>query len=311
VNRLFQDLSAGFARFVYAWLVPSATVVATLVVLVLPDLRKVIGANALTLGSTPLGTVTLFAITVLILSLVFAYTSVPAYRIVEGYTLPHWLKRRLHRRQLREWYRIQALSELELNSGIDAGLTPGELHAYPSSEDDVMPTRLGNALRAMERYGEDRFGLDSQLLWYELQAIASPNLRRDTEDARATVDFFLAAMVHLLLLVVISTPIAFASQGIGSICVSIISLALLPLAYHEAVRNVEEWRSAVQALVNVGRSTLPAALGLRTPMTFQQERRLWNSYCGVVVYGADEGYLRYLNTRRARSVPEGSGTHSH
>jgi hypothetical protein len=305
---LFKDLSSGLARFVYAWIVPSATSVAVFVLFVLPDLRRVLGGGVLNADGTLIGSAALFATTVLILSVLFAYTALPAYRLLEGYTLPQWLKRRLLSRQMRHWYRLQALSELATRPGASTGLSVDDLNAYPSSVEDVLPTRLGNALRAMERYGVERFGLDSQLLWYELQSITSPTLRRDTEDARASVDFFLAGVVHASLLCLVSTCVAAASLvtrsplATGSVCVALISLVLIPLSYREAVRNVEEWRSAVQALVNVGRDGLFTALGFRKPMTFRQEREFWNAYRALVVYGPDDDSLRYLDTRRAKSA---------
>lgn len=303
VSTLFRDLSAGFARFVYAWLVPSATAVAVFLLAVLPDLRRVAGSNVLGVHGTALGSVAVFAIAVLIISVVFAYTSLPAYRLLEGYTIPRWLTRRSMKRHVRAWYRIQALLELETESGSETGLTTEDLSAYPDSVEDVLPTRLGNALRSMERYGLGRYGLDSQLLWYELQSMASPTLRRDNEDARATVDFFLAAIVHSALLGFIATAIGVASVahgpvGVASISVAVACALLVPLAYRQAVRNVDEWRSTTQALVNLGRTTLPTALGFRQARSFKEERQFWESYRSLVIYGPHEDDLRFLDPRR-------------
>lgn len=303
MSTLFQDLSAGFGRFVYAWLVPSAAAVAAFVVLVLPDLRRIAGPRVLGGHATALGSAALFAITVLILSVVFAYTSLPAYRLIEGYTMPRWLSRRLVKRHIRKWYRIHTLLELEAKSGAEIGLETEEQLAYPESVEDVLPTRLGNALRAMEQYGEERFGLNSQLLWYELRSIASPTLRRDYEDARATVDFFQAAIVHSVLLGVVAIGVAIASVAQNSVAVRSISVAvacaaLVPLAYREAVRNMDEWRATTQALVNVGRSTIPATLGFRTARSFQEERQFWEYYCDLVVNGPRPDPLRFLDPRR-------------
>lgn len=303
MSTLFQDLSAGFARFIYAWLVPSATAVAAFVFLVLPDLRSVAGPDVLGGHATSLGSAGIFAVTVLIVSVVFAYTSLPAYRLLEGYTIPEWLRRRLMRRHVRAWYRIQALLELEAELGSETGLTTEHLNAYPQSLEDVLATRLGNALRSMERYGRERYGLDSQLLWYELQSIASPTLRRDNEDARATVDFFLAAVVHSVLLGFVAAGVAIASavhgsSGVGSISVAVVCILLVPLAYKEAVRNVDEWRSTTQALVNLGRSTLPTSLGFRRAPSFADERQFWDSYSSLVIYGPQEDDLRILDPHR-------------
>ena len=71
---------------------------------------------------------------------------------------------------------------------------------YPEASSDVLPTRLGNGHRAFERYGESRYGLDSQSLWYELLAVAPPTSRSEVDETRSPVDFFISAMVHLAML---------------------------------------------------------------------------------------------------------------
>jgi hypothetical protein len=299
LTNLFRDLSTGFARFVYAWLVPSASVVAAFVFLVLPDIRGVPALKGVAGAETPVATFGFFALAVVTLSVTFAYTSLPVYRLLEGYTLPSGLKSMLLRRRLRAWYRLKARVESLPDDHPESGVLIERLAAYPDTQDEILPTRLGNALRGMERYGVSRFGLDSQILWYELQAVTPPNLRRDAEDARASVDFFVAAILHYSLLGILAAAVAVATGGLGSAVVVAGCLLVVPASYHEAVRNVGEWRAAVQALVNLGRVVLPEALGLRQETTFEAERRMWESYAGIVVYGTEGFDLAYLNSRRA------------
>lgn len=132
-----KDLSAGLARFVYAWLVPSATVVA---VFVLPDL-KTSSRTGPRVGS--LDSFGLMGIAIVILGVVFAYGALPIYRVLEGYVMPAALKRRLRRRQLRDWYRLKAKAAIGAKLGPDFGLAMERLELYPTHVDDVLPTRLG------------------------------------------------------------------------------------------------------------------------------------------------------------------------
>jgi hypothetical protein len=155
----------------------------------------------------------------------------------------------------------------------------------------------------MEGYGRTRFGLDSQSLWYELLATTSSGLRRDTEDTRAGVDFFISALVHLAVLAAASLAVvawaaATGDTAVGSLLVAIVSLSLMPAAYSQAVHNVGEWRLAIRALVNTGRLPLADALGVRLPATFEQERELWTTYVGLVAHGPRRSYLRVLNHYR-------------
>ncbi len=70
------------------------------------------------------------------------------------------------------------------------------------------------------------------------------------------MDFLLAAVIDSLLLGLVSAAVAVALLwsspfGVRFACVAVASTALAPLANREAVRNVDGWRSAVQALGDV------------------------------------------------------------
>ena len=212
---LFKDLSGSLARFIVAWLVPSVAAVAVFAVLVLPDLRDVTPGGLLD-RRPPLQAAVQFSIAVLVLSVLFAYVSLPIYQFLEGYTMPVRLARRLKRRHVRHLYRLRAQFEHELRTDQGWEFTLERLAAYPESPEHVMPTRLGNALLAMEEYGGKRFGLDNQTLWYELLSTTSDGFRRDAEDARAGVDVFISALVHLTLLGTTAAVVAVWSGGAGS-----------------------------------------------------------------------------------------------
>ena len=298
MSSFLTALSGNLARFVYAWLMPSATAVAIFAAFVLPYAP---GPVALPKDAATLEAALLFILVVLILSLLFAYVSLPIYRFLEGYTMPRWLARPLRKRRLREWYRLHQTVERAVRSGApDWQVSLESLARYPESPEQVLPTKLGNALRAMEQYGVTSYGLDSQTFWYELQSVAGDNLRRDTEDARAGVDFFISAVVHLALLAVASAAVAVASLSLPPAIVALGSLLAIPFAYNQAVGNVGDWRAAVQALVNVGRTPLSAALGLRMPATFEGEREMWENMVDLVNYGPKRAYLRALNPNRLR-----------
>jgi len=292
-----KDLSSGLARFIYAWLVPSATAVAVLAVFVLPDLRAVAPGNPLVADRNALQAVAAASVATLILAVVFGYGALPIYRVLEGYVLPAPLQRRLRRRQLREWYRQTALVARVPAGGVAWQLAHERLKAFPSSAEQVLATRLGNALKAMETYGRETFGLDSQTLWYELDSVAPDSLRRDVEDGQAGVDIFISALVHLALLAIVSVGVGLLSLRPTSLVVAAVSGILMPIAYRQAVRNVAEYRSAVQALINTGRLPLAKSLGLVLPDTFGEERRVWETYAGVVHYRG-QAELRWLDDYR-------------
>ena len=75
----------------------------------------------------------------------------------------------------------------------------------------VLPTRLGNALRAAESYpgDEQRWGLDAVFWWPRLYLILPDSARGQVDDARASVD-------QLVVLTILSA--AFAAVALGLSC---------------------------------------------------------------------------------------------
>ena len=73
------------------------------------------------------------------------------------------------------------------------------------AEAEILPTALGNALRAAERRAGDRYGLDAIVLWPRLHVVMSTNTRAMVNSARdeldllagLTVSFVVAALVAL------------------------------------------------------------------------------------------------------------------
>ena len=213
---------------------------------------------------------------VLTVAITVGLLNFPIYRFLEGYTMPRWLARRMRRRQLRRRRRLSVLA----HRGIE--LAAEELDLYPEHSADVLPTRLGNGHRAFERYGVNRFGLDSQALWYELLAVAPPVARTEIDETRSPVDFFVSGVVHLTMLSTASFVTWCAAGGSAAFIVAVLSATLVPAAYYGAVRNLGDYASAVRALVNLGRPALAQALGLQLPPTACLEREMWEAATALV-----------------------------
>jgi hypothetical protein len=299
MTNFFSALSGGLTRFLYAWIVPSAITVVAFLALVLPYVPGGPSRTAL-LEIPALAASLMLLLAILGLSVVFAYASLPVYRFLEGYSMPAWWRRHLIRRRMREWHRLRRRFELTAGKVSNWELTLEALEQYPHSADAIQPTKLGNAMAAMEMYGDRAYGLDSQTLWYELQSVAAEGVRRDVEDARAAVDFFVSAITHLALLVLVASAVALWSQHLVPAAVAVVAACLIPGAYGQAVVNVAGWRASMRALVNLGRVPLADALGLRLPRTFGAERVMWENFVDFVHYGPEQAYLRVLDSNRRR-----------
>ncbi|WP_329476675.1 hypothetical protein OG555_34000 [Kribbella sp. NBC_01484] len=164
---------------------------------------------------------------------------------------------------------------------------------YPSEEAELMPSALGNRIRAFERYGNARFGLDILILWYEFVGAAEDQVREQIEAARQGVEVFLAGSVVFALfafasLVPLVNPDTWRTDGLPLVAAGLAGIVASVLTCRRAVAQTGDWGAAVTALVNTNRGKVAAAFGFVLPQSLEQERKLWRMLNGFVRTGSKE-----------------------
>ncbi|MFE4331378.1 hypothetical protein ACFRQM_18690 [Streptomyces sp. NPDC056831] len=295
------------------WILPTAINLAILAITMGPSLRQAPMTHQIFAASPGAKTLLLLTASVL-MGLILNALQIPLYRVLEGYLF--WPARLYARRSRHHRGRRRELADEVTRTRsarraaaeraqpadtaqrplIPDGAAPGmsdprdevatatqqallgeRLARYPVQDDQVTPTRLGNAIRRLEEYGYDRYRLDSQVLWNELTATAPEQARRQVDIARTSVDFFIALLYGHTALVAMALgatsvdsadpPILLGTAGVLGI--------LCPLWYRAAVAATDEWAAAVRALVNLGRHPLAQAMGLNLPQDIEEEREMW------------------------------------
>ena len=159
----------------------------------------------------------------------------------------------------------------------------------------MTPTRLGNAIRSFETYGGDHYNLDSQAFWSELMSCVPEELRKEYQQSRAGVDFF----VSLLYLSALFGSLAVAvSLGTETPTLWIPAILAFLLCNRLAYVNTSAWAEATKAIVNVGRKPLAAALGFQLPSTIERERQMWGLVNEFVFYPFDREMAAKLDRFR-------------
>ncbi|WP_405639583.1 hypothetical protein [Streptomyces sp. NBC_00019] len=270
-------LGGGWA-LVVGWVLPTALNLAVFFLAVAPSLRRTAAIERVW-PDTASQTALLLLCAAVLLGFVLNALQTPLYRILEGYLL--WPRRAFERGCGRQRARKEGIAALiahpDGRTPVQRALLNEQLARYPADHDQLAPTRLGNAIRRFEEYGHNRFGLDSQVLWNELSAVAPVQARRQVETARTSVDFFVALLYGN------GVVAAFALLALTSaeaertllIVTGIVLCALIPLWYRSAVYATDEWAAAVRAMVNLGRKPLADALGLVLPQRLAEERAMW------------------------------------
>ncbi len=153
---------------------------------------------------------------------------------------------------------------------------------FPGYARDFLPTRLGNALRAAERYGYERYCLDTQVLWYELGAVTPEPLSQDLDSVRGMVDFFVSAATLSVIYALITASVATAkTDWVFAVC-ALVGVVLSRLSYLRAARGVGAIAKTQQAIVNVSRGKLAGLFGLAVPADMHDEKEMWSALVAFV-----------------------------
>jgi hypothetical protein len=166
----------------------------------------------------------------------------PMLRWLEGYWPPGlgWLRSRgadwQRRRATKDAQKMQTLwAELDdrpLPAGSTDSTTPklsvGEratarqrlsslearTHQRPADSIQMMPSRIGNILRAAETRPRDRYGLDPIIVWPRLWLVLPDTARSEVAAARTALDGSVAAVIWALLFC-LATPLAWWALPVG------------------------------------------------------------------------------------------------
>ena len=180
------------------------------------------GKNAATQVAALLGALVVVAASAIVVQRLTA----PVLRLMEGYW-PRWLqwltsRRRRHTIQRRRaddtaWQRLQ--SEIEHNEPTaeqraDLDRLEHRRRHRPILNSELMPTRVGNILRAAETRPYHRYGLEAVIVWPRLWLVLPGPARQELTTARGSVDASVAAVIWGLGFVAF-TPLAWWATPVG------------------------------------------------------------------------------------------------
>jgi hypothetical protein len=177
-----------------------------------------------------------------------------------------------------------------------------ELHRNFASDGIVLPTRLGNAIRAFERYGNEIYGADSVTLWGHLLSVVPKDFANALGEVKAQLDalvnfIFFAALFALISLSRAAYLLLPPGRGNVSpdldqqsvqiiifIFAAVAAVGLALGAYALAIRKVYAWGAYVKAAFDNYLPDLAKKLGFQMPTTIEKQRRLWAKISQRVAY---------------------------
>jgi hypothetical protein len=217
----------------------------------------------------------LLFLALVVVALVLQPLQLALVRALEGYW-PEPLARRGRKRWQRRYETLseKAAPRAEVpDAATVAAMADAESRLqrlFPSDPEWLLPTRLGNALRAAESRAGEPYGLDAVVVWPRLYPLLPDGVRALVDDQRDGLDlaarfcaiFAAAAVISLVLLV---------SHG-WWLLVPAACLLLAWISYRGAVAAAIAYGEGIRSAIDLHRFDLLAALHLPLPATLEQER---------------------------------------
>jgi hypothetical protein len=164
------------------------------------------------------------------------------------------------------------------------------INTFPRGLSQIMPTRLGNALRRSESNAGSQYALNSLQILPQLLLIAPPGHVDYVNDQRSQLD--LAVRMTFISALAAPTAMLFLWPYRLWVLVAIIPYVLAYLSYRGSVVAARLYGSALDTLMNLDRFALYEQLRLELPVDTAHERETNEELARLLSYD-DAVVLRY------------------
>jgi hypothetical protein len=158
---------------------------------------------------------------------------------------------------------------------------------FPHDEEDLLPTRMGNVLRAFELHSNVRWGIDGVTIWPRVSALLGSDERELHVDSM--IDFYVfvnAALGASIVGVCLIVDKALNAPGLTFDWVLYAVPFLIAYAlYRASIAPAIGWGGVVRASVDLHRLEVYEKLGIRAPTSFSDEREMAERINMALLYG--------------------------
>jgi hypothetical protein len=160
--------------------------------------------------------------------------------------------------------------------------------------DSVLPTRLGNAIRAFENYPERQYRMAGISLYPRLIAKIDKEYAGSIDEAKANLDFMLnsATLSALLTLCLLAAGLVYPKSlpSFTAWALWLTGIVAFVLAtvwfYSQSIGRAQAWGTLVKGAFDLYRGELLKQLGYDyDPSTIEEERAIWDNISKRLIYG--------------------------
>jgi hypothetical protein len=238
----------------------------------------------------------LIAITVLA-SLIYSF-QYSITRLFEGYWpragVIQWFRDQRVNIYRQNWEYLNAQTEpgSPLTETEKAGILGDLLIYYPPGRnylDKLMPTRLGNILRASEIYSYDHYGIDSIIIWTRLYPLLSKEAITPLENTQTGIDFMLLMAALAATFTLVWCPVlAFATNRWGLFLICSLGCPFAWICYQNAVQRALVYSEQFKVIFDLHRHDLLKVLNLSAQT--EEERTQWADISDFFHFGMPMPY---------------------
>ena len=285
-STVLQELKANLGRdFLFSAFFPVLFFVGTSIALFI-EITRGLGASLDAWVKLPAQIQALYILSGLIIVIFLAYLirnfQYVINRLFEGYwsRIPILAGLRKFRVKLykKHWEYLDALarSTSTLQEAIEIIAEQLAFYPPPNHLDKLMPTRIGNILRAAEIYAYDRYGIDSTIIWTRLRPLLKTEAIEPLEDKKTTLDSMLLMSFLATIFTIVWCPVlAIYTDRWDLFLLCAFGLPLAWICYQTAVQSALAYGEQIKATFDLYRNDLLKTLNRPIPSDADAERKEW------------------------------------
>ena len=227
--------------------------------------------------SLSLTTGSLFVIAVLILlQLLAAFTdwiTLPFLRLLEGYGKSPFLFRSSKIKWKIEKVKqmnieldrlsMKGIENLSIKEKLKFNTLEQKLNEYPKEQSAVMPTRIGNVIRAIEEYPDYKYGLDIFVTWPRLWFLLPESMQKEIIAIKKAVNNHIKMMI---------LGILFLGCSYFNLWAIAISLPAVFIGYQLTIKAIKTYGEVLNSAYDLHRFKLYKGLNWKLPLKPKDEK---------------------------------------
>lgn len=160
---------------------------------------------------------------------------------------------------------------------------------FPDSEEWLLPTSFGNAIRAFEVYPRLMYGVDSIPTWSRLLTVIPVDYRKLIDDSKAIVDLWINLLFITIFIFIEYWIIIYNLRKFELLWIPFLLISFAIISFYRATNAAIIWGDFVKAAFDIYLPELKEKLGFISSSPDETDSKLiWQKFSQAVIYHKPE-----------------------